>query len=129
MLYYMAHPIKPLPGGTIEDNIKSSLFWYRHLLVNGLHVVAPYFGLLQALDDFNPEERKLGMYIDNLVKPRTDGLVVVGSWELVQQSEGVQEDINDFITTNRPYLNFTDMSPDEATQAIARHNAQISTHG
>lgn len=118
MLWYLSQKVAPIEGETLEGNIKEGLEWYRFLLTNGLDVVAPYFGLLQALDEFKPEERALGMKIDNLVKPRCDGLVSVGPWERLQKSRGAMEDVEDCKRLEKPWLDLTDTSREEIERII-----------
>lgn len=120
MLWYLSCPIKPVEGETYQDTKREGLDWYRFLLLQGLNVVAPYWGLLQTLDDTNPEERKLGMSIDEQVHDRCDGLVVVGGVKRVQASKGVQADILFATKRERPILRFYGMTEDEVSAFLNR---------
>lgn len=120
MLWYLSCPIKPVEGETYQDTKEAGLRWYRFLLQQGLDVVAPYWGLLQALDDKSPEERELGMYIDNLVHERCDGLVTVGARDRIEQSRGCLDDIALARGRSELHLDFADMSEDEVATFLSR---------
>jgi len=126
VLWYLSQPIGPIEHETLKGNIGSALRWYRLLLINGLDVVAPYFGLLQALDEFNPNERKLGMHIDNKVKALCDGIVTVGPSERLKLSEGVMEDVADFKLAGKPHLVLTDMAEEEVKNIVKQYRSSRS---
>jgi len=125
MLWYLSCSIKPIEGETYEDTKVAGLRWYRFLLLQGLDVVAPYWGLLQALDDKSDDERKLGMSIDDLVHERCDGLITVGATERVLQSQGCLNDIKLARSRNELHLDFTSMSEEEVAVFLARLPAQL----
>lgn len=120
MLWYLSCPIKPVGQETYRDTKDAGLRWYRFLLLQGLDVVAPYWGLLEALNDTKPQERKLGMYIDTLVHKRCDGLVIVGDARRVQQSSGMQADIALAHSLDQPVLDLTSMTENQAAGIIPR---------
>ena len=126
MLWYLSCSIKPVEGETYEDTKEAGLRWYRFLLQQNLDVVAPYWGLLQALDDESPEERKLGMYIDDLGHERCDGRVTVGTKERILQSSGCMNDIKLARSRGSLHLDFTDMSEDEVAAFLARLPVPLS---
>ncbi len=78
MLWYLAHPIAPDDDHTYEDNMADARFWWCFLMRNGVTVCAPWFGLCHALDDSIPEDRTLGMKIDQAVLARCDGIILTG---------------------------------------------------
>ena len=120
MLWYLSCCIKPVDGESYQDTKDAGLRWYRFLLQQGLDVVAPYWGLLQALDDKSPEERRLGMYIDDLVHERCDGLVTVGARDRIEQSSGCLHDIALARSRNELHLDFADMSADKVAAFLSR---------
>ena len=126
MLWYLSCSIKPVEGETYEDTKVAGLRWYRFLLQQGLDVVAPHWGLLQALDDKSPEERKLGMYIADLVHERCDGLVTVGGKERILQSSDCMHDIKLARSRQALHLDFTDMTEDEVATFLTRLPAPLT---
>lgn len=56
---YIAHPV----SGDVEGNKQKIAWIVRHIMLNHPDVlpVAPYYLMLDALDDNVPEERQLGM--------------------------------------------------------------------
>ena len=128
MLWYLSCSIKPVEGETYQHTKDAGLRWYRFLLQQGLDVVAPYWGLLLALDDKAPGERKLGMYIDDLVHERCAGLVTVGTKARVEQSSGCMNDIKLAKQHGHFILDFTDMSEDEGAAFFTRFPANMMRH-
>ena len=58
-IVYIAHPV----GGDVKTNLDKVATIARVISIKERHVipVAPYYLMCHALDDNNPEERKLGM--------------------------------------------------------------------
>lgn len=90
MLWYLAHPVAPDKEHTYEENMTDARRWWVFLLRNNVKICAPWFGLCHALDDSKPEDRKLGMEIDQIVLRRCDGIIATGH----SVSKGMQREID-----------------------------------
>lgn len=89
-LIYMAHPIKPIEGETIAENIHSAIYYYHELVKADIAVVAPYLLPLwsQWEDDNEPDTRERALKRGEIVVSRCDGVVLCGP----RVSEGMQRE-------------------------------------
>ncbi|MCP4902599.1 MAG: DUF4406 domain-containing protein [bacterium] len=84
-LVFISHPIR----GDVEANIESTCHWMRWAIRNkGVSAIAPYIGLLKALNEDDPKERDIGIEIGMDVLLRCDELWLVGT----HISEGMQKE-------------------------------------
>lgn len=102
MLWYLAHPVAPDERYSYEDNIADGRRWWARLLRANVSVCAPWFGLCHALDDSKPEDRALGMKIDQAVLARCDGIIATGH----RVSSGMQKEIESVEARNGEVVRF-----------------------
>ncbi len=81
ILVYMAHPVAPEAGETIESNLASAKAHLRYLLAahgDTHNIVAPWITEVELFDDSIPEERELGLARCCDLSARCDEIWLVG---------------------------------------------------
>lgn len=109
-LYYLAHPVGPNDFDSLETNLDDGAKWWAFLARRGIFVDATWYGLCMVLDDYDPEDRKLGMEIDKIVLKKCDGLILTG--KIV--SEGMKEELEICINKGVEVINLVGLSFEEA---------------
>lgn len=77
-LWYMAHPVAPYDGVTIEENLRRAKCYLRALNRAGEYVIAPWIGLVESLDDDDQDDKLHGFQVDLECLRRCDGIVLCG---------------------------------------------------
>lgn len=77
---YLAHPVRPQDGETLDGNVEQALLWYLWALSRwpGDVVCAPWITEVQILDDSDEEERAAGLARCEAMVARCDELVLCG---------------------------------------------------
>lgn len=78
-LVYVAHPIKPIAGETLEGNIRAAGEYLRALQDAGVFAIAPYlYPLEHWADDTDPKQRERGIACGEYIASRCDAVVWCG---------------------------------------------------
>lgn len=99
---FISHPLR----GDIASNLKSALTWVRWAVKQRVNPVMPWFTLVHAFDDTDPNERLLGMDISMSILLRCDELWVCGE----RISEGMQAEIDRALRWNIPVKYFKEQT-------------------
>jgi hypothetical protein len=80
MIIYMAHPVHPAEGETVESNLELALAWlkYCHQRFPAWTVFAPWIPDCEIYDDSDPEQRHAGIERNRRVVRVCDGVILVG---------------------------------------------------
>jgi hypothetical protein len=77
-VWYMGHPLAPDDRFTFQQNMDHVVHMTRLFYDCGLRVVAPYHTICLALDDTNPEHRRIGLEVDCSVAKALGRIVLCG---------------------------------------------------
>ena len=89
-LYYLAAPLSPEEGETIVWNLEQAKKYRREMNMRGIHVIAPWIGLCESLDDTVAGERLHGMKTSANTLRRCDGIILCGP----RISSGMQAELD-----------------------------------
>lgn len=80
MIRYMAHPVRPLPGETLDANVERALRWLEWALRRWPRdaTIAPWLSEVALFDESDDRERELGLRRCELVVARCDELILCG---------------------------------------------------
>jgi len=77
-VWYLAHSLATDEHYTYEQNMDHVLVVARLLVDAGIRVIAPWHTLCLALDDDNPEHRRVGIEIDCYVAAELRKIILTG---------------------------------------------------
>ena len=77
-LYYLAAPLAPEKGETVESNLARAKRYLRKFNLDGYHTIAPWIGLVESLDEEDPEHRRLGMEVATRALRLCGGIILCG---------------------------------------------------
>lgn len=105
MLIYMAHPVRPQAGETIEENLARAKRWLRHLLLSyeKIHPIAPWIPCCEVLDDSVESNRNRGMRLNAEAIRACQAVWLVGS----RISSGMKYEAEIALAAGIPVFNFT----------------------
>lgn len=89
-IWYLAHPVASDEVKTIDQNLADILHLMRLFTRQGVKVQAPYYTLIQACEDNEPEIRLRGMEI-NLRICRTFGTILLTGHKV---SKGMRDELD-----------------------------------
>lgn len=80
MLVYIAAPVSPKDGETIQSNLHRAKRWLRHMMLSYPNItpVAPWITTCEVLDDTNPEDRARGIQMNETMISRCESVWMVG---------------------------------------------------
>jgi hypothetical protein len=77
-VWYMSHPLAPDGRYTFQQNMDHVVKLMRIFFDHDVHVIAPYHTACLALDDENPEHRRMGMECDCKTVQLLGRVILVG---------------------------------------------------
>jgi hypothetical protein len=77
-VWYLAHPIKADEKYSTQQNLDHIVHLTKLFYECGIYVVAPYHTVMLALDDNNPEHRRMGMEANHAALIKLGRLLLVG---------------------------------------------------
>lgn len=106
---YMAHPVSPLPGETLEGNLARAKRWLLWLLRNAkrerIAYIAPWIVDCEILDDADPDVRGFALERDCALIARCDAIVLVGG----RLSSGMARERDAALAAGRTVVNLLSM--------------------
>lgn len=105
MLIYMAHPVRPLEGETLEQNIHEAKQWLKwlHKHMPAWHTIAPWLVEVELYGDSDEAQREASLERACAAVRQCHGLVLAGR----RVSQGMRREAREAMLSGLPVYDLT----------------------